>query len=40
MAVFSKRTRAPSEQVERVIADIARYAYDYFYFTAPVVPIS
>ncbi|PKN25749.1 MAG: serine hydrolase [Deltaproteobacteria bacterium HGW-Deltaproteobacteria-21] len=34
IAVMCKRTRAPRDQVERVIADIARYAYDYFTFTA------
>lgn len=35
ISVLSKRTRADSEDVERVIAEIARYAYDYFVFTAP-----
>lgn len=34
ISVFAKRTRADSEDVERVIAEIARYAYDYFLFTA------
>ena len=34
IAVMSKRTRAASEDVERTIAHIARYAYDYFLFTA------
>ena len=33
IAVMSKRTRA-SLDVERTIAHIARYAYDYFLFTA------
>ena len=33
IAVLTKRTRASAEQVERTIAEIARYAYDYFYFT-------
>jgi hypothetical protein len=32
--VMSKRTRASLEDVERTIAHIARYAYDYFLFTA------
>ena len=36
IAVMSKRTRAPLEEVERTIAHIARYAYDYFLFTADV----
>ncbi len=35
IAVMSKRTRVPGEQVERMIAHVARYAYDYFTFTAP-----
>jgi beta-lactamase class A len=34
IAVMSKRTRAPIEDVERTIAQVARYAYDYFLFTA------
>jgi beta-lactamase class A len=34
IAVMSKRTRAPIEDVERTIAHVARYAYDYFLFTA------
>ena len=34
IAVMSKRTRAPLEEVERTLAHIARYAYDYFLFTA------
>jgi beta-lactamase class A len=34
IAVMSKRTRAATEDVERTIAHIARYAYDYFLFTA------
>lgn len=33
IAVLTKRTRASEEQVEKTIAQIARYAYDYFYFT-------
>lgn len=33
IAVLAKRTRANGEQVEKAIAEIARYAYDYFYFT-------
>ncbi len=35
IAVMSKRTRASTDDVERTIAQIARYAYDYFLFTAP-----
>lgn len=35
ISVLSKRTRADTEDVERVIAEVARYAYDYFLFTAP-----
>jgi len=35
ISVLSKRTRADSEDVERVIAQVARFAYDYFLFTAP-----
>ena len=38
IAVMSKRTRAPLEDVERTIAHIARYAYDYFLFTAAATP--
>jgi beta-lactamase class A len=34
ISVLSKRTLAESADVERVIAEIARYAYDYFMFTA------
>jgi beta-lactamase class A len=34
IAVMSKRTRASLEDVERTIAHIARYAHDYFLFTA------
>lgn len=34
IAVMSKRTRVSTEDVERTIAHIARYAYDYFLFTA------
>jgi len=34
IAVMSKRTRAPLDDVERTIAHVARYAYDYFLFTA------
>ncbi len=37
IAVLSKSVRASSTDADRVIAEIARYAYDYFYFTAPVV---
>lgn len=33
IAVLSKRTRAQTEDVEHAIAEIARYAFDYFYFT-------
>lgn len=35
IAVMSKQTRATDAEVERVIAQIARYAYDYFTFTTP-----
>jgi beta-lactamase class A len=35
ISVLSKRTRADSEDVERVLAEVARYAYDYFLFTSP-----
>jgi beta-lactamase class A len=34
IAVMSKRTRATTEDVERTVAHIARYAYDYFLFAA------
>ena len=34
IAVMSKRTKASIEDVERTIAHIARYAYDYFLFTS------
>ena len=34
IAVMSKRTRASVEDVERTIAHVARYAFDYFLFTA------
>jgi beta-lactamase class A len=34
IALLSKRTRASTEQVEKTLAQIARYAYDYFYFTS------
>jgi beta-lactamase class A len=40
ISALSKRTLADSANVERVIAEIARYAYDYFLFTAPAVPSS
>jgi beta-lactamase class A len=40
IAVMSKRTRAPVEEVERTIAHVARYAYDYFLFTADPAPAS
>ncbi|MFB3854457.1 MAG: serine hydrolase [Vicinamibacterales bacterium] len=33
IAVLSKSVRATSEEADRVIAEIARYAYDYFHFT-------
>jgi beta-lactamase class A len=36
IAVMSKRTQAPSADVERVIANITRYAYDYFVFAAEI----
>ncbi len=35
VSVLSKRTRAASADVERVIAEISRYVYDYFVFTVP-----
>ena len=34
IAVMTKRTRAASEQVEKAMADIGRYAFDYFLFTS------
>lgn len=40
IAVMSKRTRAPIEAVERTIAHIARYAYDYFLFAADTTAVS
>jgi beta-lactamase class A len=40
IAVMSKRTRASLEDVERTLAHIARYAYDYFLFTAEATPKS
>jgi beta-lactamase class A len=33
ITVFSKDTEDPTEDVEEVIAQIARFVYDYFYFT-------
>ena len=36
IAVLSKQTRATDVEVERAIAQIARYAYDFFMFTARV----
>jgi beta-lactamase class A len=33
ISVMTKRTRASSEQVEKAMAEIGRYVYDYFYFT-------
>jgi beta-lactamase class A len=35
ISVMSKRTLAESAAVEHVVAEIARYSYDYFLFTAP-----
>jgi len=35
ISVMSKRAMADSPDVERVVAEVARYAYDYFLFTAP-----
>jgi beta-lactamase class A len=35
IAVMSRQTRATDTDVERAIAQIARYAYDYFTFTTP-----
>ena len=32
MTVFTKDAKAPAAERERVIAEIARYAYDYFVF--------
>jgi beta-lactamase class A len=40
ISVLSKRTVADGPDVERVIAEIARYAYDYFLFTAAAPPPS
>jgi beta-lactamase class A len=37
ISIMSKRTLADSPVVEHVVAEIARYAYDYFLFTAPPV---
>jgi beta-lactamase class A len=34
IALLSKRTKASTEQVEKTLAQIARYTYDYFYFTS------
>jgi beta-lactamase class A len=34
ISIMTKQTRASSEQVEKAMAEIARSAYDYFYFTA------
>jgi len=34
ITVFSKDTEDPTEDLEEVIAQIARFVYDYFYFTA------
>ncbi len=36
ITVFSKNTEAPTEDVEDIIAQIARFVYDYFYFTADI----
>jgi len=33
ITVFSKDTEDPTEDVEEVIAQVARFVYDYFYFT-------
>jgi beta-lactamase class A len=38
ISVLSKRTKADSADVERVIAEVARYAYDYFLFTTAASP--
>jgi beta-lactamase class A len=35
VAVLSRQTRAPEEDAERVIAQVARFAYDYFTFATP-----
>jgi beta-lactamase class A len=35
ISVMSKRTLAESPAVEHVVAEMARYAYDFFLFTAP-----
>jgi beta-lactamase class A len=40
IAVLTKSARAPSAEAEKTIAEIARYAYDYFYFTAQAVATS
>jgi beta-lactamase class A len=37
IAVLTKSARAVSADAEKTIAEIARYAYDYFYFTAQAV---
>ena len=34
ITVFTKDTTADTDEVEEIIAKIARLAYDYFYFTA------
>lgn len=39
VAVMSKRTRAPADVVERTIAHVARYAYDYFLFADAAAPV-
>ncbi len=40
ISVLSKRTAANAPDVERVIAEIARYAYDFFLFTVSPTPPS
>lgn len=35
ISVLVKRAQATGDEVERVIAEIGRYAYDYFYFAGP-----
>jgi beta-lactamase class A len=40
IAVMSKRTKASTEDVERTIAHVARYAYDYFLFASSPVGTS
>lgn len=40
ISILSKRTLAEASDVERVVAEIARYAYDYFLFTAPAASAS